>query len=160
MNKKGFTLVELLATLVILGIVVSISIFSINNLFNNAKDKSEDVFIGTIKDAMEVYLSSNAKDLDFTYTCSNKLNKSFGDRIVYRTEINFSEVINSRYKPITEDDLVNPANKDVDCVIPNSIYIYKDEDFVYYYSIDMDDFLCFKGSGYIKNLPEGYECGL
>ena len=59
MNKKGFTLVELLATLVILAIVMGIVLAS--GIFNleNAKGKTEDVFIDSIKDAMKIYLERN-----------------------------------------------------------------------------------------------------
>ena len=60
MNKKGFTLVELLATLVIIGIVVGFTIVGINYNINNTKKKTEDIFIGTIKDAIKVYLDSDA----------------------------------------------------------------------------------------------------
>ena len=43
MNKKGFTLVELLATIVILGIVVGITMYSVNGGFKSAKEKTENV---------------------------------------------------------------------------------------------------------------------
>ena len=42
MNKKGFTLVELLSTIVILGIVVGLSIVAININIKKTKEKSED----------------------------------------------------------------------------------------------------------------------
>ena len=45
MNRKGFTLVELLATLVILGIVVGLGIVISGNVFGGAKEKTEGVFI-------------------------------------------------------------------------------------------------------------------
>ena len=65
MNRKGFTLVELLATLVILGIIVGIVIISVSGSLGGAKEKTEEVFVDTIKDAMDVYLDSDAKELDF-----------------------------------------------------------------------------------------------
>lgn len=160
MNNKGFTLVELLAMIVILGIIMGIAFVSVNGGFKNAKDKTEDVFVDTIKDAMDMYLtSSEAKRLNFS-KCSNTINKKHGNINVYKAVINFNDVINSEYHPITQDDLVNPANDDASCNNAGNIVvnIYRDDDYVYYYSIDKDSFGCLKNTGMISNLPEGFEC--
>ena len=55
MNRRGFTLVELLATLVLLGIIMGIVLVSINGNFGDAKNQTEDVFVSTIEDALDVY---------------------------------------------------------------------------------------------------------
>ena len=39
MNKKGFTLVELLAVITILSIILTITIYSVKNILGNSKDK-------------------------------------------------------------------------------------------------------------------------
>lgn len=166
MNRKGFTLVELLASLVILGIVLSIVFFSVNASFDNAKEKSEEAFVATIKDAMEIYLASDAKKLSFTSKCSNTLNKTHNSGVkVYKVNTTFDNVINSTYKPITQNDLVNPGNKDKKCALANKIdiRIYRDEDYVYYYKIKKSEFKCLKNtdgeySSIITNLPEGFDC--
>jgi len=165
MNNKGFTLIELLATLVVLAIVAGITFGIINFNFGRTKENTEEVFVGTVKDAMDMYLSSDAKGLDFNFKCSNKLSKTHGSVNVYKVDTNFSEVINSDYHPITQDELVNPANKDVSCNDASSISIsiYRDDDYVYYYSIDKNEFGCLLNtsgeySEVISNLPEGYEC--
>ena len=160
MNRKGFTLVELLAVLIILGIIVTIAVFGISKAFSSAKEKSEDAFIGTIKDAMDAYLASDAKNLTFSLECTNTLSKSFGNRKVYKVTTTFDKIINSEYKPITQKDLVNPTNKEIRCNIASdiSVNIYKDEDFVYYYSVDKDEFGCLTKSGIITNLPKGFSC--
>lgn len=156
MNRKGFTLVELLATLVILGIVAGLSIYSISNIFSNAKEKTEDVFVGTIKDAMDIYLATDAKKLNFQNICSETLNKSYKDGVkVYYTTIQMADVINSSMKPVKQGDFVNPANEDVKCAEDVSIYIFKDEDHVYYYSMNKVDFECLlDDEGVITNLPK------
>ena len=159
MNRKGFTLVELLATLAVLGLVMSVVLIGVNGGFGEAKSKTEDVFIKTIKDAMDIYLDSNGKNLTFSNKCVKYIDKTYGDVAVYKVTTTFDNVINSKYKPITQDDLVNPSNK-VKCANASSIYIniYRDEDFVYYYSIDKSDLNCLTQEGYISNLPEGFDC--
>lgn len=156
MNRKGFTLVELLATLVVLGIITMITVVSVNNIFNSTKNKSEDVFVNTIKNAMDMYLNSNdVKNLTSWDECDNSVNKIHGNIKMHKTETKFISVINSEFKPITQSDLVNPANEKVKCNNANiiSVDVYRDDDFVYYYSINKSSFGCLKNSGVITNLP-------
>ena len=171
MNKKGFTLVELLATLVILGIVTGIVLISVSGYFKNAKSKTEDVFIDTIKDVMEVYLNTgHSKSLSFNGLVDNSgkscyLDKTSGFVRVYVAETNFDSVISAEYNTITKNELKNPANEDVSCGEPSDIdvTIYKDDDSVYYYSIDKGEFgtggnSCLISEGVISNLPGEFVC--
>lgn len=139
MNKKGFTLVELLAVIVVLGIITGITVISVNSFYGKTKEKTEDVFISTITDALDMYLTYDATKLNYT-SCSNKLNKSNGKTVsVEYVDIDMSTIVNSSYHPLTESDLVNPANKEVDCYSNLSnikIRIYRDSDYVYYYSLN------------------------
>ena len=48
MDRKGFTLVELIATLVILGIISTIVIISISGNFSDANKYSEETFVNTV----------------------------------------------------------------------------------------------------------------
>lgn len=156
MNRRGFTLVELLATLVILGIVASIVLISVNGGFNNAKDKTEDVFVKTVKDAMDIYLDSDAKKLNFSKVEVCTLNKTHGKSKVYKSSdnITLNNIINSEFHPITQDDLVNPVNSSK-CDKNTIVNIYRDEDYVYYYEID-GDMGCLVNTKSISILPE--EC--
>lgn len=155
MNRRGFTLVELLATLVILGIVTSIVVISINGGFNNAKDKTEDVFVKTVKDAMDIYLDSDAKKLKFSETEFCTLNKTHGMSIVYKSSdnITLNSVIDSEFHPISEEDLVNPVNSSK-CNKDTVVNIYRDDDYVYYYEID-SDMGCLVNTKSISIFPEG-----
>lgn len=165
MDKKGFTLVELLATLAVLGIIATIILISTTGGFGDAKDKTEDIFVKTIQDALEIYLDSDARNLNFNVqVCTiDKTHKS-GVK-VYKTNkdkngdfLTFNSVINSSYHPISESDMHNPANKDKDNYLCNTfgiLNIYRDDDYVYYYKIEKSSFDCLNGVGSITNLPSG-----
>ena len=158
MNQKGFTLVELLATIVILSIVVGIAIIGANGGFSNAKDKTEDVFLKTIEDALNIYIDSDAKKLRFNTSSSVcTIQKRFGESKIYRTidRITLNDIINSEYKPLTATDVVNPANEDVDCNLNAEVSIYRDDEYIYYYRFKKDFLECFKTTGYVTNLPSG-----
>ena len=165
MNNKGFTLVELLATLVILSLVVGLALISFNFNFGKAKEKTEEVFVDTLRDAVDVYLSSEFGNLIVDKECSRTLQKEYDSsvKVVKMIAIKFNDVINSSYKPLVKSEFVNPANEDVVCNINASIDVYRDEDYVYYYSINKSDLGCLKNTDgdydiVISNLPEGYSC--
>ena len=142
MNNKGFTLVELLATVVLLAIIVGIVLVSTNGGFKKSKEDTEKVFIDTIKDAMDMYLDSDAKNLGYKGTnCTINKTHKIGVKLYQANDITFNDVINSTYHPLTESDLVNPAN-DKKCKSTATISIYRDEDFVYYYKIDKTNLDC------------------
>ena len=54
-GEKGFTLVELLAVIVILGIIVAIAIPAIGKVIDNAKTDANDAEITLITDAARLY---------------------------------------------------------------------------------------------------------
>lgn len=160
MNKKGFTLVELLATLVILGIIVGITLITVNGGFGKAKDKTEDAFISTLEDALDIYLDTDARSLTYEDTY-RVIHKTHGRVNLYKANknISFNDIINSSMHPIDEDDFVNPANKDGDCKSKLNkpiIEIYRDSDFVYYYQFDKEELgdNCFITTGIVSILPE------
>lgn len=55
MDNKGFTLVELVVTIVLLGIVISIGGYSIINVINSSREKAYELLINDIKSAVELY---------------------------------------------------------------------------------------------------------
>ncbi|MGI6324539.1 MAG: type II secretion system protein [Bacilli bacterium] len=57
--KKGFTLVELLAVIVILGIILAIAIPNILNLINNSKEQAYESQKRFIIDAAKKYVMAN-----------------------------------------------------------------------------------------------------
>lgn len=55
MNNKGFTLVELIATIVILAIVMGIGAYSITAIIENSREKDYELLIKEIVNATETY---------------------------------------------------------------------------------------------------------
>ena len=158
MNRKGFTLIELLATIVVLGIIMGIVFITTGDTFDNTKNKTEDAFISTIKDSLDMYLdSSDAKKEKFNSSSICEIHKTHGMVKVYKNanKLTFQKVIDSEYKPISKDDLVNPANKDIKCSTNAEINIYRDEDYVYYYKVNPSGFGCLTKGETITNLPSG-----
>ncbi len=147
MKKNGFTMVELLAVLIILGIVVGITILAVNSSSDDAKKKSEEVFISSLKSAVETYLETDGitelKANEFVSNC-NIIKKGVSvETKKYNGVVTFQKVIDSSYKPMSEKDFVNPANKEP-CYKDAEIMIYKDADYVSYYKFKLSDLRCFK----------------
>ena len=155
MNQKGFSLIELVATIVILGIVASITIFAVGGGFSKTKAKTEDVFIKTIEDSLNIFTdSSDAKSLTFsTEKCT--IQKRYDESKIYRSSktLKFNDILNSEFTPLTELEFVNPANEDATCDLNAPVYIYRDEEQVYYYLIAKSKLGCLSAKGYITNLP-------
>ena len=59
MNNKGFTLVELLAVIVIIAVLGSIATYGVINAIKVSKDKAEDAFLNELGKTIETYISFN-----------------------------------------------------------------------------------------------------
>ena len=59
MKKSGFTLVELLGILIILGVIALISISSITNTLKNNKEELYNIQINNIIEGAKIWASSN-----------------------------------------------------------------------------------------------------
>lgn len=62
-NKRAFTLVELLAVLVILGIVLAIVATNVFGLFQESKDNSYETQIEMLKQSTKEYVTDNKRTL-------------------------------------------------------------------------------------------------
>lgn len=159
MNKRGFTLIELLATLVVLGIITGIVLVSSTSLFKDKKSDTEDVFVDTLKDAIKIYIDElGGVELNGSPVCTIEKSIHPNGVGIYEVKnevktITFRDITNSKYKPLTKGDMINPANK-VKCNIDAEIHIYADSDFAYYYKFTGSDLTCLsKNTGVISNLP-------
>ena len=91
LNKKGFTLVELLVVIVILVIIMSIAIPSITSSLDRSKAKQRDAKVKLIESAAEIYV----------------------DRHIGTTKVSVSELYNEGL--ITIEQLKDPFN-DEKCI--------------------------------------------
>ena len=59
MNKKGFTIVELLVTVALLAIISTISVISITSFINKNKENNYEILKNTIIQASKEYVADN-----------------------------------------------------------------------------------------------------
>jgi prepilin-type N-terminal cleavage/methylation domain-containing protein len=64
MNRKGFTLVELVATIALLAVIAIISFVSINGVINQSKVSNCNDLVNNIKIAAKEYVSDNRYKLE------------------------------------------------------------------------------------------------
>lgn len=136
MNKKGFTLVELLAVLVILGLIVSIGGVAITKIMSNTKEKNYETLIANIKSGVETFyqeckygdvpLNPNADpDTQLYYKCLKDINASGYYKVKVSTLVNFGYV-SSNFSEGNVNKLVNPKDEKIDFSNCNILYKYDD----------------------------------
>ena len=76
-SRKGFTLVELLAVIVIMGILITVTIPSITRVIENSR---KDTFVDTAKSYVN---AAKALWADNTLTCGGKVSSAVGDGDYY-----------------------------------------------------------------------------
>ncbi|MBR3161250.1 MAG: type II secretion system protein [Bacilli bacterium] len=162
MNNKGYTLVELLATIVILGVIMGIATYGVIGVINRSKEKSERIFLNKLEDVIKTYIDENRFISSWSASESvgffQKCRRVNGDGTCYEDEeetVNFSKVSVSgnnyfylkeleQEKYIQGGKIINPKNKEK-CLSDGNeteVLLYKDSDSVYYYYVDLKDNSC------------------
>ena len=153
MNNKGFTLVEMLATIVILGLIMGIASYGVISAINTSKKKSEGVFVERFSTVIDEYLTLSGyklnkfgSEIDFkkcyVTNCYDDISGTYIDGRY--DDATISELISinvSNLKTeglLSDEDAINPANKKK-CFngIDPLIRVFKDNDSVYYYYVDL-----------------------
>ena len=87
MNNKGFTLIELIATIVILALVVGLGSYAITGIIKSSKEKSYTLLIENIENASETYYQEckyvNNTGVNCNQMDDNKYSVSLGDLVNY-----------------------------------------------------------------------------
>ena len=72
-NEKGFSLVELLAVVVILGLLSAVAIIGVNSIIKNTEKKYYDTQRNTLKMAAQSYTQDNRSSLPKTIGSSTEI---------------------------------------------------------------------------------------
>lgn len=143
MNRKGFTMIELLAVIVVLGIVLVITFPNMTDVFKSSKLKSEEAFVERISQSIDSYVTLNSSNITFKKQ-DGTANKNYGGSDhsvnVYKGTITMNTIISSNI--ITGKDYKNPGNENVECNVNAEIEVYRDSDYVYCHKIKKDSLGC------------------
>lgn len=142
MNNKGFTLVEMLAVVVILAIIGGIATVGVINSINTSKLKSEKVFVDKLSNLIDDYLDlykptkPTGDSLEFTKCANSDCSNTYCATAIQLSSIYLSDLVTKGI--MKEEDLVNPKNKEK-CLTGNGpeIKVYRDDEYVYYYYVDL-----------------------
>ena len=124
MNKKGFTLVELLAVLVLISLLMGLAIPGINRISNNMKKKSYNQKIKLIESAAELWGQDNKTRLQ-----TNRCNIDNKEVPCYKIQI--EELLSENYLDSDNNSgkYANPKNDEdmKECIV----FVYRQNKRVY-----------------------------
>ena len=159
MNRKGFTLIETLVVIVILGLILLIAGPSLLNVYEDSKIKSEEIFTTRLSQSIDSYVKLNSSDISFTSVgTANKTEEG----ISYQVDIYKGRIIENNIERIivvndiidanllSIEDYVNAGNKDYinpetnkkSCITSAEIEVYRDSDYVYCYKVKKESLGC------------------
>ena len=98
-SGMGFTLVELLVTVAVIGILMAISVFTYRNVQAGADDKAREADVATIMDALERYYAKNGE-----YPADDDLNPSRST-----TRLPNFDAVKSLLPKLDDDSLKGPG---------------------------------------------------
>lgn len=105
MNKKGFTLVELISVIAILAILIVLTIPTYNNVSNNIKQRNFDSKKSVIEKQTIEYVNKYLKEETYNYINRTSKNVCFSVRFLIRNGIITSDKEN-------DEVIINDVNND------------------------------------------------
>lgn len=81
LKKQGFTLVELLVTIVLLGIVAAIVIYNMTSVNKTSKESDYERYIAAVKSAADVYATNNPEAFNDLYVSKAYVYLTIGDLV-------------------------------------------------------------------------------
>lgn len=139
MNRKGFTLVEVLAVIVILGVILTIASPYIITAYKNSKLKSEEVFVNRLSAVIDSYVKLNSYDIPFS-SDGTATKEGQGTVNIEKGIITIQDIITDNL--LSQEKYVNAGNKEATCNKNTQIEVYKDSDFVYCYKLKKESLGC------------------
>ena len=123
LNYKGFTLVELLAVIAIMGMLAVIMVPTISGVIEENKTNNSENLTNSIKSSARAYISDNRYEISLDdSSCDNNNNKrnitSIGTgtnlKKITNSEISVSILVNEGYLKSNFDEIINPkTNKPI-----------------------------------------------
>lgn len=124
MNKKGFTFIELLAVIILIGIVIGIAIPSIRYADKKFHEKAYNTKVNLIKQAAEEY-GDDYKEIILYSTGAE--NYTVGGNTYHSTTITVEDLLNNGYitkdNGLKNDDILDPRNDKSMLDVTITIYI-------------------------------------
>lgn len=96
MNRKGFTLIELIATIAILAVIALISFVSITKVLEKSRIDNCNILVENIKTSAEEYVSDNRYNSTFV----NKVDNNSNEVTITAADLNL------------KGDIVNPISNE------------------------------------------------
>ena len=124
-NKRGFSLVELLATILVVSIVLGIGVTYVTKTINNSKEKSQILALNNIKKTANTYIeeysndiawiNDNNKETSFSCVSINSLiNKGYISNKDITNDIKDSGITPEKYIIVTRDQNKNIISQEFD----------------------------------------------
>lgn len=150
LNKKGFTLIELIAVIVILSIILVFVVPNLLDTYKRSKLKTEKAFVDQLSKGIESYITLYNADLNFVADGkakkivekkdkNNAVVTSSYDVDVYKVDIKVEDIIKNNI--IEASEYRNPGNREDTCSQDAIINVYRDSDFVYCFKMPPMDCL-------------------
>lgn len=112
MNRKGFTLIELIAVIALLAMVLILATFSLSSYLMRGREKSFDIIVNSFEDGvLEAYTSCVANPTGSNF-CTNHDIPTYGQSDTIR----LSEIVNEGFI----EKIKNPWNTSEKCDVDNS----------------------------------------
>lgn len=120
LNYKGFTLVELLAVIAIMGMLAVIMVPTISGVIEENKENSKKNLENSIKSSARAYISDNRYEIRLdNQSCNNNITKreivSINNEIITESKITVKLLVDKGYLKSNSGNIINPeTNKSID----------------------------------------------
>lgn len=146
LNKKGFTLIELIAVIVILSIILVFVVPNLLDTYKRSKLKTEKAFVDQLSKGIESYITLYSNEMSFSKVdgnfvkeiTDNRSDKPSYDVDVYKADITVKDIIDKNI--IESSEYINPGNRGDNTKQckpeTDKITVYRDSDFVYCFKME------------------------
>ena len=117
LNKKGFTLVEVLAVIIILSMIIAITVPNVYKLINKGKEDSYVTLKNSFVAAAKNFVSDNRYEISVVQTGSCVNNErnvlKIGETLLDDNKLTIDKLVNGGYIKKPKDGIKNPKDDKV-----------------------------------------------